>query len=58
MAKNAAAAKSGKTLVLNCLGGKRSGMALDRCATAKAAIDTHLGGGLGAWKAIGLPTVR
>jgi rhodanese-related sulfurtransferase len=48
----------GKTTILQCAGGKRSGMALDRCATAQAAIDTHLGGGLGAWKAIGLPTVR
>ena len=49
---------TGKTVVLQCAGGKRSGMALDKCATAKAAIDTHLGGGLAAWKAAGLPTVR
>jgi rhodanese-related sulfurtransferase len=49
---------AGKTVVLQCAGGKRSGMALDRCATAQAAIDTHLGGGLAAWKAAGLPTVR
>jgi rhodanese-related sulfurtransferase len=49
---------AGKTIVLQCAGGKRSGMALDKCATAKAAIDTHLGGGLAAWKAAGLPTVR
>ena len=48
----------GKTTILQCAGGKRSGMALDRCATAQAAIDTHLGGGLGAWKAAGLPVVR
>jgi rhodanese-related sulfurtransferase len=48
----------GKAIVLQCAGGKRSGMALDKCATAKAAIDTHLGGGLAAWKAAGLPTVR
>jgi rhodanese-related sulfurtransferase len=51
-------ATPGKTTVLQCAGGKRSGMALDRCATAQAAIDTHLGGGLGAWKAAGLPVVR
>ena len=51
-------AKPGKTTILQCAGGKRSGMALDRCATAQAAIDTHLSGGLGAWKAAGLPTVR
>jgi rhodanese-related sulfurtransferase len=48
----------GKTVVLQCAGGKRSGMALDKCASAQAAIDTHLGGGLAAWKAAGLPTVR
>ncbi len=52
-----AAPIAGKTVVLQCAGGKRSAMALDRCATAKAAIDTHLGGGLAAWKAAGLPTV-
>lgn len=51
-------ATPGKTIVLQCAGGKRSGMALDRCAAASAAIDTHLGGGLAAWKAAGLPVVR
>ena len=49
---------AGKTVILQCAGGKRSGMALDKCAAASAAIDTHLGGGLAAWKAAGLPTVR
>jgi rhodanese-related sulfurtransferase len=48
----------GRVTVLQCAGGKRSGMALDRCATAEAAADTHLAGGLGAWKAAGLPTTR
>lgn len=48
-------AVEGKTLVLNCLGGKRSGMALDKCAAAQANIDTHLAGGFGAWQAAGLP---
>lgn len=47
-----------KTIVLQCAGGKRSGMALDRCANAQAVIDTHLGGGLAAWRAAGLPLVR
>ncbi len=51
-------ADAGKAVVLHCAGGKRSGMALDKCAAAEAAIDTHLGGGLVAWKAAGLPTVR
>ena len=54
----ALAASAGKTVVLQCAGGKRSGMALDKCASAEAAVDTHLGGGLAAWKAAGLPTVR
>ena len=48
-------AADGKTVILQCAGGKRSGMALDRCAEAQAAIDTHLAGGLGAWKSAGLP---
>lgn len=47
-----------RTVVLNCLGGKRSGMALDQCATAKAAIDTHLAGGFKAWADAGLPVER
>ncbi|MGD9810723.1 MAG: rhodanese-like domain-containing protein [Sphingobium sp.] len=44
-----------KTLVLSCAGGKRSAMALDRCATAQATVDTHLAGGFGAWRAAGKP---
>jgi rhodanese-related sulfurtransferase len=51
-------AAAGKTLVLNCLGGKRSGMALDKCATAQASVDTHLAGGFGAWQTAGLPVAR
>lgn len=45
----------GKTLILSCAGGKRSAMALDRCAQAQASVDTHLAGGFAAWKAAGLP---
>ena len=48
----------GRTLVLNCLGGKRSGMALDKCSAARTAVDTHLAGGFGAWAAAGLPVAR
>jgi rhodanese-related sulfurtransferase len=44
-----------KTVVLNCLGGKRSGMALEKCAAAQSAIDTHLAGGFTAWAKAGLP---
>ena len=47
-----------KTLVLNCLGGKRSAMALDKCGTAQAAVDTHLAGGFGSWQAAQLPVER
>ena len=49
---------SGKTVVLQCAGGKRSAMAVDKCRKANDAVDTHLAGGLAAWKAAGLPTVR
>lgn len=49
---------AGKTVVLNCLGGKRSGMALEKCAAAQSAIDTHLAGGFGAWAAASLPIER
>ena len=48
----------GKTLVLNCQGGKRSGMALDKCGVAQSAVDTHLAGGFGAWQSAGLPVER
>ena len=51
-------AANGKTVILNCLGGKRSGQALDHCRTARAAVDTHLAGGFGAWKSAGLPIER
>ncbi|QKR99845.1 rhodanese-like domain-containing protein [Sphingomonas sp. CL5.1] len=47
----------GRTVVLQCAGGRRSGQALDQCAAAQAAIDTHLAGGIGAWKDAGLPVV-
>lgn len=47
----------GKTIVLQCAGGKRSGMAVEKCRVAGQMIDTHLAGGLAAWKATGLPTV-
>ncbi len=48
----------GRKLVLNCLGGKRSAMALDKCAVAQAAVDTHLAGGFNAWASAGLPIKR
>jgi rhodanese-related sulfurtransferase len=48
----------GKPVILQCAGGKRSGMALDKCSVAQASVDTHLAGGLAAWKAAGLPVVK
>ncbi|MBN8832063.1 MAG: rhodanese-like domain-containing protein [Sphingomonadales bacterium] len=48
----------GRTVVLQCAGGKRSAMALERCGEAKSAVDTHLAGGIGAWKAAGLPVTQ
>ena len=48
----------GRTIILQCAGGKRSGMALDKCTAAQEVIDTHLAGGMGAWKAAGLPVTR
>lgn len=46
----------GKTVVLQCAGGRRSDLAVGKCLAAGEAIDTHLAGGLAAWKALGLPT--
>lgn len=48
----------GRTIVLQCAGGKRSAMALDRCRDAQSMIDTHLAGGINAWTSAGLPLVR
>lgn len=47
-----------KTVVLQCRSGTRSRMALGKCGGAQAAIDTHLAGGIEAWKRAGLPVVR
>lgn len=47
----------GRALVFQCGIGKRSAMALERCQQAGLALDSHLAGGLQAWKAAGLPTI-
>ena len=52
------AALPGGEVVLTCLGGKRSAMALARCQAAGVPVTTHMRGGLAAWKAAGLPTTR
>ena len=48
----------GRTIVLQCAGGKRSALAIDQCRRAGESIETHLAGGLAAWKAAGLSTVE
>jgi len=48
----------GRKLVLQCGSGKRSLMAAHKLQTAGFGQLTHLAGGLQAWKAAGLPTIR
>ena len=48
---------SARRVVLHCGSGKRSGDALARCAAAGVKVDTHLKGGIMAWKQAGLPTI-
>ena len=46
-----------KRIVMQCGSGKRSAMAIERCRAAGHKLDSHLGGGIMAWKAAGLPTI-
>lgn len=46
-----------KMIVLQCGSGKRSATAIEHCRKAGHSIDSHLAGGIMAWKAAGLPTV-
>ena len=46
-----------RRIVMQCGSGKRSAMAIERCRAAGHKLDSHLGGGIMAWKAAGLPTV-
>ena len=46
-----------RTLVFHCAGGKRSMDAAQRRLANGAARATHLGGGIAAWKAAGLPVI-
>lgn len=57
-ALNPAALPQDRRLVLQCGSGKRSEMAAQRCQSAGVNVDCHLAGGIGAWSAAGLPTVR
>jgi rhodanese-related sulfurtransferase len=46
-----------REIILQCGSGKRSAMAADKCRARGVAVDAHLAGGIGAWKAAGLPTI-
>jgi rhodanese-related sulfurtransferase len=47
----------GRRVVFQCGSGKRSATAIGRCQKAGRAHETHLDGGILAWKAAGLPLV-
>lgn len=46
-----------RPIVLQCGSGKRSATAFEACARAGVPVRAHMRGGIGAWKAAGLPTV-
>ena len=48
----------GRKLVLQCGSGKRSLMAAHKLQASGFGHLTHLAGGIQAWKAAGLPTIR
>jgi rhodanese-related sulfurtransferase len=45
-------------VILQCGSGMRSMKAVMACRLSGLAADQHLAGGIGAWKAAGLPTIR
>ncbi|MDE1900924.1 MAG: rhodanese-like domain-containing protein [Alphaproteobacteria bacterium] len=47
-----------KPVVFHCAGGVRSVRAVDACLRAGLPHNAHMAGGLSAWKAAGLPTLR
>ena len=56
---DAAALPSGRyrTVVFHCGSGKRSADAIERCRRAGLPHDSHMEGGMMAWKAAKLPTI-
>jgi rhodanese-related sulfurtransferase len=46
-----------RKVVLQCGSGKRSAMAVERCRAAGLTIESHLAGGIAAWRGAGLPTI-
>ncbi len=47
----------GKQVVLQCGSGKRSEMAFNKALAAGVKVRSHMGGGIMAWKAAGLPVI-
>lgn len=47
-----------EAVILHCGIGKRSAMAMEACRKAGVTVAGHMAGGLAAWKAAGLPTLR
>lgn len=58
LADTAAAIPTDKPVVFYCLSGGRSGRAVELCRRLGLPHDTHVGGGISAWKAAGLPVTR
>jgi phage shock protein E len=47
-----------RPVILHCLSGRRSKSALELCTRFGLPVDTHMSGGISAWKAAGLPVQR
>jgi rhodanese-related sulfurtransferase len=47
----------GRSIVFHCAAGGRSAKAVAACQAAGLPIDSHMKGGISAWKAAGLPIV-
>jgi rhodanese-related sulfurtransferase len=54
----AAGLPTGKPIVFYCLSGARSGQAIAVCRALGLPHDTHMAGGVSAWRAHGFPLVR
>lgn len=48
---------NGNHIILTCAAGRRSAMALEKAAAVRPDVDTHLAGGMNAWRDAGLPVV-
>ncbi len=48
----------GKSVVFHCAGGVRSAQVIAKCCSSGLAYDTHMEGGIKAWKAAGLPIIK